>query len=190
MSQRLKIKAHRGTTLEEAYSPPLKKGGQGGFHFMLSYDANLKLNARLLRSKMTDSEHKLWSRLRRKQMSGKNPPRPPFFKGGDLESRHFTPLITRKSKMKGSASIEVAVVMLWFLFFSFWFFYFYQLTNLREQEMVFSQNILRLHVDQVKQDLREGSNALQIPCLEDANYDADLPVTLFRTPNQEKICVL
>ncbi|MBI2345934.1 MAG: DUF559 domain-containing protein [Deltaproteobacteria bacterium] len=35
---------------------------------MLPYDAKLKQYSRLLRSKMTDSEHKLWSRLRKKQI--------------------------------------------------------------------------------------------------------------------------
>ena len=35
---------------------------------MLKYKANLKHNARRLRKEMTDSEKKLWSRLRRKQI--------------------------------------------------------------------------------------------------------------------------
>ena len=35
---------------------------------MLTYTRNLKQNARNLRSEMTDSEQKLWSRLRRKQL--------------------------------------------------------------------------------------------------------------------------
>ena len=37
---------------------------------MLKYDPELKQNARNLRTKMTDSEQRLWSRLRRKQLSG------------------------------------------------------------------------------------------------------------------------
>ena len=39
-------------------------------HRMLKYDPELKQNARNLRTKMTDSEQRLWSRLRRKQLSG------------------------------------------------------------------------------------------------------------------------
>ena len=35
---------------------------------MLKYKANCKHNARRLRKEMTDSEKKLWSRLRRKQI--------------------------------------------------------------------------------------------------------------------------
>ncbi|MDO8527734.1 MAG: endonuclease domain-containing protein [Deltaproteobacteria bacterium] len=35
---------------------------------MLEYDAKLKKYSRLLRNKMTDSERKLWSRLRKKQI--------------------------------------------------------------------------------------------------------------------------
>lgn len=37
---------------------------------MLEYDAPLKRLARRLRSGMTDAEHKLWFRLRRKQLDG------------------------------------------------------------------------------------------------------------------------
>ena len=37
---------------------------------MLRYKSNLKLNARRLRKEMTDSERKLWSRLRGKQVLG------------------------------------------------------------------------------------------------------------------------
>ena len=59
-------------------SPPLKKGGQGGFfpifkrfNFrMLQYDARLKENSRILRQKQTDCELLLWSKLRRKQICG------------------------------------------------------------------------------------------------------------------------
>ena len=37
---------------------------------MLSYKANLKHRARQLRKHMTDSERRLWSRVRRKQLLG------------------------------------------------------------------------------------------------------------------------
>jgi len=37
---------------------------------MLPYDSRLKSNSRVLRSKMTDAEQKLWHRLRRKQING------------------------------------------------------------------------------------------------------------------------
>ncbi len=37
---------------------------------MLKYNSKLKENARALRSGMTDSEQRLWSRLRRKQVLG------------------------------------------------------------------------------------------------------------------------
>ena len=37
---------------------------------MLRYDPDLKKNARGLRKNLTDSEHVLWSRLRRKQLEG------------------------------------------------------------------------------------------------------------------------
>ena len=44
----------------------MKKGGRG--IYLLKYKANLKHNARRLRKEMTDSEKKLWSRLRGKQI--------------------------------------------------------------------------------------------------------------------------
>jgi very-short-patch-repair endonuclease len=51
--------------------PPFEKGGRGGiFSRMLKYDARLKGTARSLRSNPTDSEQRLWSRLRRKQILG------------------------------------------------------------------------------------------------------------------------
>jgi very-short-patch-repair endonuclease len=37
---------------------------------MLHYNGKLKTNAHLLRKNMTDSEHKLWSRIRGKQLLG------------------------------------------------------------------------------------------------------------------------
>jgi very-short-patch-repair endonuclease len=47
----------------------LKKGDERGiFSGMLRYNAALKKRARILRSHMTDSEQRLWSRLRRKQI--------------------------------------------------------------------------------------------------------------------------
>ncbi len=58
---------------------PLCKGGEGGFKTlkqitkvrkMYQYKAKLKNTARTLRKNMTDSELKLWSRIRRKQISG------------------------------------------------------------------------------------------------------------------------
>jgi very-short-patch-repair endonuclease len=37
---------------------------------MLKYSPQLKARARSLRTNLTDAEHRLWSRLRRKQISG------------------------------------------------------------------------------------------------------------------------
>ena len=56
-------------------SPPLAKGGQGGFEdawqaTMLSYNKELKSFSRSLRSNMTDAERLLWSKIRRKQLKG------------------------------------------------------------------------------------------------------------------------
>ena len=50
---------------------PFNKGGRGdlGFHFMLKYNSHLKQPARNLRSNQTDSEQRLWSKLRRKQIN-------------------------------------------------------------------------------------------------------------------------
>jgi very-short-patch-repair endonuclease len=50
----------------------LKRGAGGILKIqkILSYNANLKDNARQLRKNMTDSEHVLWSRLRGKQLLG------------------------------------------------------------------------------------------------------------------------
>jgi very-short-patch-repair endonuclease len=53
-------------------SPPLKKGVRGDLKItdMLNYNPRLKNNARQLRKKMTDSERRLWARLRGKQLLG------------------------------------------------------------------------------------------------------------------------
>jgi very-short-patch-repair endonuclease len=54
-------------------SPPLEKGGQGGFQKeqeMIGYRRDLKDKSRLLRCHATDSEEHLWARLRRKQLLG------------------------------------------------------------------------------------------------------------------------
>ncbi|MFH1856575.1 MAG: DUF559 domain-containing protein [Candidatus Omnitrophota bacterium] len=49
--------------------PHFEKGGIGGIYYnMLKYKSTLKHNARRLRKEMTDSEKKLWSRLRGKQI--------------------------------------------------------------------------------------------------------------------------
>jgi very-short-patch-repair endonuclease len=54
--------------------PPLEKGDRGGFEGaaqkMLEYDPKLKNRSRELRSNLTDSEQKLWSKIRRKQICG------------------------------------------------------------------------------------------------------------------------
>ena len=47
---------------------PFEKGGYGDLFRVLKYKVNLKHNARRLRKEMTDSEKKLWSRLRGKQI--------------------------------------------------------------------------------------------------------------------------
>ena len=55
-------------------SPPLEKGGQGGFEntliAMLPYNKTLRPLSRSLRSNMTDAERLLWSKIRRKQLKG------------------------------------------------------------------------------------------------------------------------
>jgi very-short-patch-repair endonuclease len=43
---------------------------RGGFFLMLTYNPRLKNRARSLRNSLTDAEQRLWSRLRRKQLSG------------------------------------------------------------------------------------------------------------------------
>ena len=48
--------------------PSFEKGGRGDLFRLLKYKANLKHNARRLRKEMTDSERKLWSRLRGEQI--------------------------------------------------------------------------------------------------------------------------
>jgi len=48
--------------------PSFGKGGLGRISEILSYDPKLKSVARRLRSKMTEAEQKLWTRLRRKQI--------------------------------------------------------------------------------------------------------------------------
>jgi len=56
---------------ERACSSPFDKGGLGGISFsMLAYKPQLKPLARRLRAAMTDAEHRLWFRLRRKQLLG------------------------------------------------------------------------------------------------------------------------
>jgi hypothetical protein len=56
---------------ERAVVPPFDKGGPGGISFtMLAYMPQLRPLARRLRAAMTDTEHRLWSRLRRKQLLG------------------------------------------------------------------------------------------------------------------------
>jgi len=57
-------------------NPTLEKGGKGGFDItkgnaMLSYEKALKPLSRNLRSNMTDAEMMLWSRLRSRQIRGK-----------------------------------------------------------------------------------------------------------------------
>ena len=44
--------------------------GLGGFSSMLQYKPQLKTRARSMRTHLTDAEGRLWSRLRRKQISG------------------------------------------------------------------------------------------------------------------------
>ena len=55
---------------QEVYFPPLRKGGQGGFHTMLPFNRTLKAYARDLRKNMTDAENFLWSGIRKKQLKG------------------------------------------------------------------------------------------------------------------------
>jgi hypothetical protein len=61
-------------TYDHFYFPPFVKGGLGGFFEMprriLLYNNKLKYRARFLRKNMTESEQKLWSRLRGKQLLG------------------------------------------------------------------------------------------------------------------------
>lgn len=57
-------------------NPTLEKGGKGGFdktkgNAMLAYEKALKPLSRNLRSNMTDAETMLWSRLRSRQIRGK-----------------------------------------------------------------------------------------------------------------------
>ena len=56
--------------MNRTQSPPFGKGGLGGIYPMLQYDLRLKPLGRKLRNEMTDSEKKLWSRVRRKQLRG------------------------------------------------------------------------------------------------------------------------
>jgi very-short-patch-repair endonuclease len=52
------------------FSLPLRKRGIEGDLLVIPYRKNLKKISRTLRATMTDSEHVLWTKLRRKQLRG------------------------------------------------------------------------------------------------------------------------
>ena len=95
-----------------------------------------------------------------------------------------------QSNIKGAASVEIVGVLLFFLLLSVWFCRFYTLANSREADLVMSQLTLEFNIDAVKADIRDHGDASQIPCLELADYDVNLPVVLFRTPVQGRLCAL
>jgi len=73
---------------------------------MLKYNSNLKGNARALRSGMTDSEQRLWSRLRRKQVLSV-----PFYRQkpiGDYIADFYAPKANLVVEVDGSQHLEPA----------------------------------------------------------------------------------